>query len=207
MKLNNLMVLGLIMSVGYAGGTTKPALDKPLEIAKVDNKYFINIAGGGAFLNVDNVLSLNTTFADGALDDSGTVGEVAFGYRYSKNIFTTLAVQRTMLDIADIDNIYLSVNYQYADVFAKPYIGALIGYSKLTWSEDPSVIILNKDLTSEGATYGMQAGVEYNLNDDWAISGKYQFMKYDHTTDIRDGASNIEHTYGQNILMGVNYEF
>jgi len=206
MKLSNLIVLGLIMSVGYAGGTTKPALDIPLEIEKVDNnKFFINIAGGGSFLNIDNVLKENSTFSNGALDDEGVVGEIALGYRYSENIFTEFAVQRTMLDIADIDNIYVSANYQYADVFAKPYIGVIIGYSKLTWSEDPSVVILHKDLTSDGVTYGVQAGVQHNFNENWGISGKYQFLKYDHTTDIRD--SSIEHTYGQNILMGVNYEF
>jgi len=207
MKLSNLIVLGLIMSVGYAGDTTKPALDIPLEIKKVDNKFFINIAGGGSFLNVDNELGLNTTFSNGALDDKGVVGEVALGYRYSENIFTEFALQRTMLDIADIDNIYVSANYQYSDVFAKPYIGAVIGYSKLTWSDDPAAVVLNKDLTSEGVTYGVQAGLQHSFNENWGISGKYQFLKYDHATDIRDGDSSIEHTYGQNILMGVNYEF
>lgn len=209
MKLSTLAILALMTSSIYAGGVvkhTESALGIPTEEI-YDNKFFINIAGGVSFLNVDNTLSLNTTFADGALDDKGVVGEIALGYRYSDSIFTTLAVQRTMLDIADINNIYASVNYQLLNTVVKPYVGVLLGYSQLKWSEDPSVVIANRDLTSDGFTYGVQSGVEYSLNNAWGITGKYQFLKYDHVTDIRDGASSIEHTYGQNILMGVNYEF
>lgn len=158
-------------------------------------------------LDIDSSPSLITPFANGALDDKGMVTEVGIGYRYGDNVFATFAAQRTRLDIADIDNFYASINYQFSDVTAKPYIGALVGYSQLKWSEAPSAVIINEDLTSDGLMYGLQAGIEQELSGNWSLFAKYQFIKYDHLMDIRTKTSTIEHNYGQNILLGVRYGF
>ncbi len=158
-------------------------------------------------MDIDSDIAPNTTFTEGALDDRGAVGEIGIGYRYGENIFTTFTAQRAMLDIADIDNFYASINYQFSNVTAKPYIGALLGYSQLTWSESPHVVVSNEDLISDGLMYGLQTGIEQVLTENWTLFAKYQFIKYDHLMDIRSSASTIEHNYGQNILIGVRYAF
>ena len=205
MKLSLLVTLTLLISASHAGSNMiKPA--EPV-ISIQENNFFVYIAGGASFLDIDSDIALNATLIEGALDDNGAVGEIGVGYRYSENIFTTLTAQRTMLDIADIDNFYASINYQFSDVTAKPYIGALLGYSQLTWTESPHVVVLNEDLTSDGLMYGFQAGFEQTLTENWILFAKYQFIKYDHLMDIRSSASTIEHNYGQNILIGVRYAF
>jgi opacity protein-like surface antigen len=172
-----------------------------------NGRFFIQVAGGATVMDIDSSFASNATFTNGALDNDGAVVEVGIGYKYSENIFATFAAQRTMLDIADIDNFYASINYQFTDVVAKPYIGALLGYSQLKWSESPHVIVANEDLTSDGLIYGLQAGFEQELRENWSLFIKYQFIKYDHLMDIRSNASTIEHNYEQNILTGVRYEF
>jgi len=210
MKLGILLALGLITSAAYAGGDIVEPEGSISEISNQDsqdNGLFVYIAGGGAVLDTDSFLAPNAAFINGALDDTGTVGEVGAGYRYSKNIFATLAAQRTILDMVDIDNFYASINYQFTDVVANPYIGVLLGYSQLGWSESPHVVVANKDLSSDGLMYGLQAGIEQVLTENWTLFAKYQFIKYDHLMDIRSSASTIEHNYGQNILIGVRYAF
>ncbi len=210
MKLSVWAALALVVSASYAGGDfTQPVeqvIETPVQQTQ-DTSFFVYIAGGASFLDIDSALSPNATFTDGTLDDTGGVGELGVGYRCSKNIFATVAAQRTWLDIADIDNFYASINYQFSNVTAKPYIGAMVGYSQLTWSEDPHVVVSNKDLISDGMIYGIQAGLEHDLTATWTLFAKYQFIKYDHSMDIRSSSSTIEHNYGQNIVTGVRYAF
>ncbi len=209
MKLNRLVISLLLISTLNAGNSSTKNRVLPLvePIAVQDSNLFLYVAGGVSSVDVESHLSVGSTFMDGALDDSANVGEIGVGYRYNHNIFATLSAQRAMLDIADIDNFYVSVNYQLSDTTAKPYIGALIGYSQLTWSESPHLVVANEDLTSDGLMYGVQAGLEQELTENWTLFVKYQFIKYDHTIDIRSSSSTIEHNHGQNILIGGQYEF
>ena len=210
-KLRVISILLFLSVTSHAGGgvSQKEAV-APIVPEQIDNsyhEYFVYAAGGMAYLSGESSLAVGNTFASGALDYEGAMYELGAGYRYTENIFATLAVQRTTLDIADIDNIYASINYQFSDVMLKPYIGVLAGYSKLEWSQDPHVVLSNKDLTSDGAMYGVQAGLEFDLAENWSIFGKYQFIVYDHLMDIRNGASTIEHEDTQNLLLGVSYGF
>jgi len=196
--------------IAYAGGNiVKEEAPAPIipVVLEETNPYFVYLAGGVAYLSGEDTLATGNTFTAGALDDEGSVYELGVGYRYTDNIFATLAVQRTTLDIADIDNIYASINYQFSDVMLKPYIGLVAGYSKLEWSEAPHVVLSNKDLDSDGAMYGVQAGLEFELSTNWSVFGKYQFITYDHLMDIRNNASTIEHKDTQNLLLGVRYGF
>jgi opacity protein-like surface antigen len=168
--------------------------------------YFVFLSGGVSSLNVDSKLEKNHSFNEGALDDSAILFELGLGYRFNENIFSTLFVQNTQLDIADITNLGLSVNYQFNNEY-KPYIGFFTGTSQLKWSEEPHVVLLDKDLTSKSPIFGLQAGVEKNLNNNWAIFAKYQLTSYNHEIDIRRGRSTIKHTAANNLLLGVKYEF
>ncbi len=175
------------------------------------NDWFIYLAGGFSSLDVTSSVTLGADIFPDALDDKGSLIELGAGYRLSDNIFTTLAGQRTNLDFVTLDTVYASVNYQFSNVILKPYIGALAGYSKLSWDTRPHlphVVPFNEDLSSTAGVYGIQAGVEQALGDSWSLFVKYQYLKYNqHIMEIDAAATTIEHNKAQNILGGIRYAF
>lgn len=217
MRLQSLVALSVLTSISYAGGNymkpVDPVIAIPIqEVQPVkDNDYFIYVGGGLSDLKVNKKTDNCLCSKPGALDSEGELVEIGVGYRYSENIFVTLAAQRTMLDIVDIDNVYASLNYQF-DTVANPYIGVLAGYSRLKWNEYPAIHNASfvDDLESTGLMYGVQLGIEPQLTENWSLFAKYQFIKYEHLMKIRPNSSSgeeIEHEHGQNVLTGVRYGF
>jgi opacity protein-like surface antigen len=143
----------------------------------------------------------------GALDDTGILFEVGAGYNFTRDIFTELTYQRSMLDIANIDSGYLSLNYQLSDVVLSPSIGIVGGYGRLKWSERPSIMLVNQKLTSTNYLYGAQVGLSLPIGDELYLTAKYQYLKIDHIMNIRNDTNIIEHNEVQNVLLGVKYEF
>ncbi len=203
-------ILAALSSGCYAGGDIvapiEPAIEEVITTVN-DNDYFVYGAAGRATLDVESTLAVGTTFTNGTFDDRGAVFELGAGYRFNDNIFSTIALQRTKLDIVDIDNYYGSINYQFSDVTAKPYIGVLLGYSRLKWSPRPHEMLVNEKLTSDDPMYGIQIGVEHTFREDWSLFATYQLIKYDHLMDIQNGTHIIEHDGSKNLLLGVSYGF
>lgn len=168
---------------------------------------FVFGAVGNSDVNIDTSLAPNTNLTSGAIDSSAKTFEIGVGYEFNKKYFATLVVQKNTLDIADINNIYGSVNYQFSKKGIQPFIGVLAGYSQLDWSKRPHVMFINEDLTSNSFIYGLQAGVEKKLNNKLSLFAKYQYLKYDHTIEIVNNTSNINHKSGQNLLVGLRYFF
>lgn len=170
-------------------------------------KSFIFGAVGSSDVNIDASLAPNTTLTTNALDSSAAAFEIGVGYEFNKKYFATLAVQKNKLGIADINNIYGSVNYQFSKKGIQPFMGVLAGYSQLDWSKRPHVVFINEDLTSNSFIYGLQAGVEKKLGTKLSLFAKYQYLKYDHTMEIVNNTSNINHNSGQSLLLGLRYFF
>jgi len=206
----------LAMNAAYAGGDIEPV--EPIHTGMVSEEImedsvhniFVYAAGGYASLDVTTHLTAGADLKkSGPLDDKGSLYEAGLGYRFTENIFTTLSFQRTGLDFADIDNIYVSINYQLSDIILKPYIGLIAGYSTLTWNTRPHVphAIGDEKLESTNDTYGVQVGLEHMFSEHWSLFAKYQYLKYDHVMDIDRAVTNIKHNSGQNILLGARYAF
>lgn len=203
-------VLVALISGCYAGGNIEVSIEPEMEevVTIVNgNEYFVYGAVGRAALDVESSLDEAATFTNGTFDDHGSVFELGAGYRFNKNIFSTIAIQRTALDIVDIDNYYASINYQFSDVTAKPYVGVLLGYSRLKWSPRPHEMLINEKLISDDPMYGIQIGVEQSFREDWSLFATYQLINYDHLMDIKNGTSIIEHDSSRNLLLGVSYGF
>ena len=214
--MKNLRIMGsfltaLTLTVNiYAGGNSSKANVLPDVVMlpeTYDNRYFVYLAGGVATISVDSYLETGASFYNGALDDAGNLIELGIGYRYNPHIFFTLSGQRTALDLADINNLYMSANYRFSEVMLHPYVGGIVGYSELKWSQRPHIMLYNEDLTSDGWFGGVQAGIEYWMTGHITLFGKAQYLLYDHLMDIRMKRSQIEHTDSTNILVGVRYEF
>jgi hypothetical protein len=205
----------LITTIIYSGGTFMDIIydweDPNITIVEEDSNksYFVFLNAGMSSFGVDSELEPNHSFNSGALDDSSTSFELGFGYNINKDVFATMSFQKSMLDIADISNLELSINYQFSNlaINAKPFVGFLIGKSTLKWSKEPHVVKFDKDLTSKSPVYGIQAGIKKRLVKDWYIVGMYKLMFYNHEMDIRNQKSIIEHNSEQNLFLGVQYEF
>jgi outer membrane protein W len=209
----SLRVTGVLVAL-FSGCYASSNIDAPAESAMEEVKttindydYFIYSAVGGTALDIESSRGAGATFTDGTFDDRGSMFELGAGYRFNDNVFSTISVQRTALDIVDIDNYYASINYQFSDVTAKPYIGILLGYSRLKWSPRPHEMLINEKLISDDPMYGIQIGVEHTFRDNWALFATYQLIKYDHLMDIQNGTSIIEHDSSRNLLLGVSYGF
>jgi len=111
------------------------------------------------------------------------------------------------LDISHLNNFYASINYQIDGASFDYYIGAVLGVSTLNWEQDPFYVLIDKSLTSESMIYGLQIGLKKEFKEHWAYTAKYQYFNYNHVLDIRNGRDTINHTAGNNLLLGVQYEF
>lgn len=168
---------------------------------------YVFVSGGGALLNVDASLSPTNTLIDSALDDNGGIFEIGAGYNVDSNIFTEIAYQRSMLASADIDNFNVSLNsrfYNFGDVDA--YVGGILGYSTLSWTEDPHTVKYSKDLTSSSLTVGVQLGTSMKVSDNVSITAKYQYLYYGHLLDVTNATSTVEHNGAHHFLLGVSYD-
>ena len=197
----------LLSSVAYAGGD-KSILDVvPIQLNK--ESFFIYAAGGITGADVASSLRPNINVFLEALDDSGSVWEAGVGYRYTKDVFTTLSIQGASLDLIDMYNYNASINYRFSDLFIMPYFGAIIGYSNLEWQEipvDTTGRSVEAKLDADHVTFGFQAGADYEITDNFTLFGKYQYLNYDHMMEIFQ-ASDINHANMQHIQGGVRYEF
>jgi opacity protein-like surface antigen len=203
MRKNILALMTLITfgGISYAGGDIES-----VEEANVPS-WFVYVAGGGSSYDVSSKLTAPDTFAQGTLDESATLFEAGLGYYFTPNIFTTATYQRSTLDIVHVNNYFVSINYQFSDIFLKPYIGLLAGLSQLEWDEAPYTLLPDEKFDSEFAMYGVQAGVEYDFTENWSLIGKYQYVAHDHHMDILRGRNTIAHNSAQNFLLGVRYAF
>lgn len=204
-----LLLVSLFSINGYAGGKAQVSeISEVVEISK-ESKYFVSLGFGVSSMNLDE--SINSLIRDNlhtdALDEVGSIFELEIGYYFNDALFTSLSVQRTRLELADIDNFYASVNYQLSDVALKPYIGAFVGYSVLEWDAAPYPIVINSDLSSDTLLYGIQSGAEIEVMGNWSLFGKYRFALHDHVMNIRGETATIKHKSAHNALIGVKYDF
>lgn len=216
MKGNHFKFLCLVAATTsgiHAGGnfvpTAVPTAVPTVQIQdiKPQTSSFVYIMGGVGKNNLESSKKASA-LTSGALDDSSKIYEIGAGYRFTDNIFATLAAQRNELEIADIDNLYGSLNYQLDYHGFKPYAGLVLGYSRLKWSKAPDIVHVSKDLTSDGPVYGAHVGLQYKLGEHIALEGRYQYLQYDHNIDIyTPGHETIEHKNTQNLTLGVQYEF
>jgi hypothetical protein len=140
-----------------------------------------------------------------SLDKNGIYIDLGVGYRFRDIIFSTLSYQRATFNEVNIDNLYASLNYQFRKIPLKPYVGVLIGLSRLEWSKYP--ISGTNVNNNESTTFleGLQLGFEYSFSDQWSTFGEYQILINKHNTKILD--DNLKIAFQNNLNIGVYYKF
>lgn len=141
-----------------------------------------------------------------SLDENGYLYDLAIGYRFNNNIFTTLNYQYTKLNEIDFDEYYVTLNYQF-DYKFNPYIGALVGKSFLHWNKDPLNSSQNIDWASGSFMYGVQAGLQYGISDKISFIPKLMYIRTDHGTNLilAPAQSFIEYDDQVKLLFGLRY--
>lgn len=167
--------------------------------------FYAYIMAGNAFHSIKS--DKNIAFSNAGSDDSATVIDVGIGYSITSEMFMELAYQRKIFDQNDIDSIYLSANYIYLPNQYNPYIGALVGYSQLTWNADPTEVANSFDKKATSYLIGLQTGLEVPLTDTLSLSAKYQFMLHDYILDVRNVSPAMENENSHNIIGGIKYDF
>ena len=200
----------LASSLAYAGGVAPMSVVEVVpETAIAEENFFVYVSGGTATADVKDAITSGVTLMPKVLGTDSTIGEVGIGYRYTENIFVTGFAQAVYLDEIDILNFDASINYRFSDLPIMPYVGLVAGYSQLTWKDVPVDTTgkqVETKLDADHSTFGLQAGAEFEMTDNFTLFGKYQVMTHDHLMEIFD-TSTIEHVNIQSLQGGVRYEF
>jgi len=199
--------LALASTIAYAGGVAPMSVVEVVPV--VEENFFIYGAGGASAADVKDSITQGVILMPKVLGEDGTIGEVGIGYRYTENIFVTGFAQAVYLDEIDILNFDASINYRFSDLPIMPYVGLVAGYSQLTWKDVPVDTTgkqVETKLDADHSTFGLQAGAEFEMTDNFTLFGKYQVMTHDHLMEIFD-TSTIEHVNIQSLQGGVRYEF
>jgi|GEM_PF-2466275 len=214
MKKNHIKVLlaaavsvSTLLSAG--GKVVVPADTVVADVPQEASGLYLFASGGyGSFDVTSSLVSITTDeLHKDATDDNGLVFEVGVGYRITPSWSAEMAYQRSTLEIAHLDTFYTDINYNVMpDNPWMPYIGLIVGYTQLTWDEEPYVATVNKDLSSTGLAYGLQIGLEMPVTETISLLAKYQYMKHDQQIEILR-ENSIDHEEQHNIMMGVNYAF
>ncbi|MEA2111707.1 MAG: outer membrane beta-barrel protein [Campylobacterota bacterium] len=173
------------------------------------SSYFIGVNIGASSVNNEQDIIAGSIDLDDALADSGMNFGAEFGYYINKNIFMTLNYQLVSLDDIDLNNAYVTLNYEFLrDEVFSPYLGIIGGYSLLDWNTHPIESIEN-DETSSSLMTGVQVGTTVMLAKNVNLFASYQFWIMDHKTKLENsqGHMQISHNFVNNIAVGVRYRF
>lgn len=134
-------------------------------------------------------------------DDGGSL-TLKLGYYYDKNSRTYISYQNINVD--DGDAYYAGIGYDYliGDNDIKPFIGGFVGYGS-------SEVDAMSELDISGAVFGVQAGVNYAVNENFSVEAGYRYMKsnMEDTTTVLGVDVKLEIDPISNWFVGVNYKF
>ena len=173
-------------------------------VSSVKSNTFIELAIGFTSLSLSDNIT-NTFLRKGASDTSSTLIDLSIGHHFDKNFFSTINYQVSGYDLSSISNTSFTINYENQEFQLKPYIGLIIGYSYLTWDENPISNFTIKVPSSESFIYGVQVGGEIVIDKDFSFIGKLQHLRFNHETIIKNEKLKMD---SQNIaIIGVRFKF
>ncbi len=169
---------------------------------------FAALYAGGAEYDVDFDFAGQLGFDP---EDSGDTFGLGLAYEVNSNWFFQLDYTHTDGDDVDIDQVFLSLNYQRPLFIPrmKGMIGLVVGEGSLEWNSQPDFAdAIFDDLEDEEFLYGIQLGLNYDLGRHWSTSLTYQYFEQDFTTNLEtpdDGPLEFEHSSHHYLLFGIRF--
>jgi hypothetical protein len=175
--------------------------------ALAQQPIYFTLLGGGETHDTDYLFALPLPID---LEDEGDTIGGGVGYQINDNWNLQLEYTYTDADDVDIEQIMLSVNYQWALPIdgLSLVLGALFTEGSLEWNNQPDFTdFFNSDLDDDETGYGVQAGFRYRLSTHWSTSLMYQYLDQEFNThlDTDFGRLDIEHSEPQYLLFSLHY--
>ena len=161
-----------------------------------DNLYI-----GADIGNTTAELKVSAGGVSAAEDDNGGSQTLKVGAYLDKNSRVYGFYHNVNIDAGNIGAVGIGYDYFMGTSAFKPFVGGLIGYGSYT--ED------GLDFDVAGLVYGVQAGVNYAINDNFSVEAGYRFLK----SNMKDSIvfSGVNYDLEMNDVrigfFGLNYKF
>ena len=171
--------------------------------------YFVGLDLGNTDIDYSakaSAPSINYYNSEEGSDDGGSQ-TIRFGKYINSNNRVSVIYQNINADSGDAGFYGASYDYLFGDEQLKPFLGATIGNG----FADISSKNINVDI--DGLVYGLQAGVNYELNKNVSIEMGYRYLdadlKWKETISVSnvDVNFNIQYDKVKNWYIGLNYKF
>ncbi len=192
--------------------TTEPIITQdilPTDEESIFDDFFLSLSAGVSSMSVSQNNITGSTVLETKPDDMSFNIEVALGYRFNEDSFSTLSI--SYIEYDDVTN----YNYlgSYNRIFfntqtLKPYIGVLAGISSLELTKS-SVNGKITDAKNSIFAYGVQIGLEQELSNHFRIFAQFQYLKAEQTTsfNLLSGEFELTRDHYLNLNAGMRYEF
>lgn len=189
----------LMMGLSLAGGAAADEERRPI---------YASLYGGGSEYDVDFSFSRDLNLD---LEDSGNTFGLGLAYEINSNWFVQLDWTRTDDDDVEIDQVFVSLNYQMPLFISgmKGMVGVVAGEGRLEWSSQPDFAdAIFDDLEDDETLFGIQLGLNYDLGRHWSTSLTYQYFEQEFDTNLEvpdEGLLEFEHSSHHYLLFGIRY--
>ena len=143
-------------------------------------------------------------------DDSDTFG-LGVGYEIDSHWFIQLDYTHSDADDVDIDQVFVSLNYQTPLLLdnMKGVLGIVAGEGRLDWNDPPGFADSRfDDLNDDEFLLGVQLGLNYDIGEHWSTSLMYQYFDQEFNTNVETadfGRIEFEHSSHHYVLFGLRF--
>ncbi len=169
---------------------------------------FGSLYAGGSEFDVDFDFAGELDFDP---EEDGDTYGLGMGYEINEHWFIQLDYTHTDADDVDIDQVFVSLNFQYPLFIDRMngMIGLVAGEGSLDWNSQPDFAdAIFDELDDDESLYGIQVGLNYEIARHWSISLTYQYFDQEFNTNVEtpdEGRIEFEHSEHQYLLFGLRY--
>jgi opacity protein-like surface antigen len=144
-------------------------------------------------------------------EHSGDSFGAGVGYDINEHWYIQLDYTHTDGDDVDIDQVFVSLNFQYPLFIdnMKATIGIVAGEGRLELNDQPDFAdAIFDELDDDESLYGVQLGLNYDISRHWSISLVYQYFDQEFNTNVDtpdDGRVDFEHASPRSLLFGLRF--
>lgn len=160
-------------------------------------------ADSGLYVGIDaGNTAMDVTVTNGAAtskqSSDGASQTLKIGYYFDQNNRAAIGYQHINTSGGNSASAYL-IGYDYliGESDFKPFVGAIVGYSKYSQS----------NLTLNGALFGAQAGLNYGFTNNFSVEAGYRYMASNADGQFTSSTSKAEVDAIKNWFIGANYKF
>lgn len=157
-------------------------------------------------LDIGNTTARSTVTSIGlgineSSDDDGGSQTLKVGHYFNDNHRAAVFYHNINADDAKFGMLCLGYDYLIGEDSLKPFAGVLLGYGRYDLD--------NYDFNIDGAMYGVQAGLNYEINSYFSLEAGYRFLKSTMNETYRESGYDADFKVDdfRNWFVGFNYNF